>query len=498
MDPIGLPTVFGPYAGSDSRSTSHASELTLHPPTNGAVDKPEIDQQSFQHAELRSECIRVTALLRLFACLFGLGLIRAVVSLLEGRHGEAWPFVVLLGAMTFYEWLWLRAVKRSIHANRGITRSLWALTSAAETLLPTIALFLELHISFEGPTRTLTSPVPLTYFLFIVLSTLHLDVGLSRWTGYCAAAGYSAVSIYVFLRFPEVASSHRLLTYGTSFSYAAFLVLGGLAAGAAANLIRQYVFAALREFESRAKIAALEHDLDIARSIQQGLLPKAPPQIPGFDIAGWNQPADATGGDYFDWQQLADGRLAITVADVTGHGIGPAIGMAVCRAYARAGLSGEPNLGCFIRNLNKLLWEDLPPEKFVTLAAGVLVPAEAKLSFISAGHGPLLFYSSQEDRFCTYSAQGPPLGLFAQVRFSDPVTLEFAPGDALVWVTDGFIEWTNANDEDFGEHRLKDVIRTHHRSSSATIISELYSAVLGFAGPTRQLDDLTVLIMKRI
>jgi serine phosphatase RsbU (regulator of sigma subunit) len=265
-----------------------------------------------------------------------------------------------------------------------------------------------------------------------------------------------------------------------------------------ADQIRHHVLAALREAESRAKIAQLEHDLGIARSIQEGLLPKTPPQVAGFDIAGWNQPADETGGDYFDWQQLGDGRIAVTVADVTGHGIGPAIGMAACRAYARGGLLADTDLQCFLGRLNKLLYHDLPAEKFVTMAAGLLNPGQSTLQLISAGHGPLLFYSSAEDRFRSYDAQGIPLGLLPCFSYSDPQELRFALGDILVLITDGFVEWANAADEEFGEKRVKEAVRASRDKPSAAIISELYSAVVKFAGSAPQADDLTALVVKRV
>jgi serine phosphatase RsbU (regulator of sigma subunit) len=458
----------------------------------------EINSRSFQLAELRSECVRVKALLGLFASLLALILIRAVTSLVEGHHGEAWPFALLLAFVTAYEVLWLRVVRRAIQSDQQVSKATWTANTFVESLLPTIALFLQIHTSFVGPQRVLTSPVTLAYFLFIILSTLHLNPKLSRLAGGFSAAGYAAVLIYTFLRFPEVAAGHKLLAYSTSLEYFVFLLLAGFAAAAVAHQIRLHVVAALREFESRAKIVQLEHDLDLARSIQQGLLPQASPQIPGFDIAGWNKPADATGGDYFDWQQLADGRLAVTIADVTGHGIGSALGMAVCRAYARAGFATEPDLGNFVSRLNQLLYEDLPAEKFVTLAAGLLNPGEATLQFISAGHGPLLFYSSKENCFHTQDAQGPPLGLLPLCRFGAPEIQRFAPGDILAWVTDGFVEWANAADEDFGQKRLREVIRRYHDMPSATIISELYSAVVKFAGSTPQLDDLTALVLKRV
>jgi serine phosphatase RsbU (regulator of sigma subunit) len=397
--------------------------------------------------------------------------------------------------MTAYEALWLRFIGRAIDSARDVSTAIWTASIFVESLFPTIAMLLQIYTPAVGPLRSLTSPAVLGYFLFIILSTLHLSPRLSRLAGSFSAIGYAVVSTYIFLQFPEVAAGDMLLVYSTSFSYVAFLLMAGFAAGAVAQQIRFHVVTALREAENRGR---LERDLDVARSIQQGLLPAAAPEVDGFDIAGWNKPADETGGDYFDWQQLADGRVAVTVADVTGHGIGSALCMAACRAYARAGFATESDLRSFLCRMNQLLHEDLPSTKFVTLAAGLLKPTEAALHLISAGHGPLLFYSSAENCFHSYDAQGVPLGLLPRFSYGCPQMLKFSPGDILVLVTDGFIEWANADDEDFGQDRLKEVIRTHRDRPAATIISELYSAVVKFAGSTPQLDDLTALIVKRV
>ena len=171
---------------------------------------------------------------------------------------------------------------------------------------------------------------------------------------------------------------------------------------------------------------------------RQGLLPTAPPAIEGFDVAGWNQAADETGGDYFDWHELPDGRFAITIADVTGHGIGSALCMAACRSYARAGFAAGPDLRSFLCRMNQLLHDDLPSSKFVTLATGLLKPAEATMQLISAGHGPLLFYSAAEDCFRTFEPQGVPLGLLPHARYCAPHFVRFGHGDILFLVTDGF------------------------------------------------------------
>ncbi|SPE40897.1 membrane hypothetical protein [Candidatus Sulfopaludibacter sp. SbA3] len=449
---------------------------------------------SFRQAELRSEYTRVRVLLGVLGSLLILVLIRGIASLAEGRLGGVWRFVLALALMAGYESAWLRFVGQAIGSSGMVSDAAWKSSVLVESLLPTVALLLQIHTPLIGPQRALTSPVVLAYILLTMLSTLHLDPGLSRLSGVVSAAGYVAVAIYAFLRFPEAVAGGRFLAFGTSFSCAALLLLSGFAAGAIAHQIRLHVIAALREAESRAKTS---HDLEIARSIQQGLLPKAPPRIGGFDIAGWNKPADETGGDYFDWQQLPDGHVAFTIADVTGHGIGPALCMSACRAYARAGIAAMPNLQDLLGSLNDLLCQDLPSERFVTMAVGLLNPEDATLELISAGHGPLLFYLSAEDRFRSYDAQGLPLGLMPDSRYGSPQTLKLTPGDMLIFVTDGFIEWANAEDEEFGQNRLKDLIRANRGAPSATIIAELYSAVVRFAGCMPQLDDLTAVIVKR-
>jgi serine phosphatase RsbU (regulator of sigma subunit) len=453
---------------------------------------------AFRQAELRSERTRVVTLLAVLAALLLLVLIRGAAAFSQDRRGELWPFALLLLVVAAYEAFWLRYVREAIRSERTVSRNLWRLTVAAETLLPTVALLLQLETSFMGRQRALMSPIVLGYFLFLILSTLHLDAGLSRLAGICSALGYSADAVYSFLAYPETVAGDELLSYGAAFSCAVLLLVGGYAAGSVAGQIRLHVVAALRDAENQAKVARMQHDLDTARSIQQGLIPQSSPQIEGFDIAGWNQPADETGGDYYDWQQLEDGRIAVTVADVTGHGIGPALCMSACRAYARATFNAEPELRTAFSRLNELLYTDLPSERFVTLAAGLLDPSDATLELVSAGHGPLLFYLAAENRFRSYDAHGLPLGLMPGASYGASQVLKFAPGDIFALITDGFIEWANPQDEQFGQQRLKKVIQANHDQPAAVIISELYSALQSFAEGEAQQDDLTVLIIKRV
>jgi len=116
----------------------------------------------------------------------------------------------------------------------------------------------------------------------------------------------------------------------------------------------------------------IQRDLNIARTIQQGLLPRSNPVLPGFDVAGWNRPADETGGDFFDFLPLEDGRLAVAIADATGHGIGPALVIAEARALFRALVGGQAGLERAVNDMLRGGFRDLPRPACPGLAARVL------------------------------------------------------------------------------------------------------------------------------
>ena len=250
--------------------------------------------------------------------------------------------------------------------------------------------------------------------------------------------------------------------------------------------------------EHYAEKQRIERDLNIARDIQQGLLPKADAQLAGFDIAGWNKPADETGGDCYDYLPLADGSLAVTIADATGHGIGPALMIAECRALFRATVSLSHDLTEVVGRVNNLLCQDLPDDRFVTAYFGIIDPKQSSLSFISAGHGPLIQYFRAKDKFVELRANGVPLGIMPDISYSNPEIFQMAPGDMMVVVTDGFFEWQRPDKEQFGMDRIFAVIRDNRDSPCRQIIERLHQAVLEFSGGTPQADDLTAVMIKRL
>jgi phosphoserine phosphatase len=242
----------------------------------------------------------------------------------------------------------------------------------------------------------------------------------------------------------------------------------------------------------------IQRDLNLARTIQQGLLPRSNPAVAGFDVAGWNRPADETGGDFFDFLPLADGRLAVAIADATGHGIGPALIMAEARAFFRALVGGPAGLERAVNDMHRLLCLDLPDNRFVTAFCGILDPASGVVEFLSAGQGPILHYEAATGAIRELPAQGLPLAFFPEASYEGSTRITMAPGDVLVLLTDGFYEWVRDDGEAFGEERVGEVIRRLHLAPAAEMIAGFYQAVLDFSGGSRQADDLTAVIVRRI
>lgn len=222
------------------------------------------------------------------------------------------------------------------------------------------------------------------------------------------------------------------------------------------------------------------------------------PQVSGWDIAAWNQPADQTGGDYYDWQPLPNGKFITALADVTGHGIGPAMLASVCRAYARTNFRNQESFLKAMEEINSAVAADVREGRFITFVAAIFGPDGPAVELLSAGHAPLFLYRRKNDSFEMMEAHGLPLGISDAFLSDPPHSLELASGDLLLLATDGFFEWENAREEQFGHDRLGQTIRAARDKSAAEIISTLHQEVLRFSGGTKQMDDLTAIVLKRV
>jgi serine phosphatase RsbU (regulator of sigma subunit) len=136
--------------------------------------------------------------------------------------------------------------------------------------------------------------------------------------------------------------------------------------------------------------------------------------------------------------------------------------------------------------------------RFVTFVAAVCRPDSPDVQILSAGHGPLFIYSRSEDHFKEMTTQGVPFGILPFFGADPPAQLPLGSGDLVVLPTDGFFEWENAAGEQFGVQRMEEVIRASRELSPAEIIVQLYNAVITFSNGTKQQDDLTAVVIKRL
>ncbi len=464
--------------------------------STGTVNAAEIDSfTALSQARLQSDRIRIIAMLVILVSLFAITLLRKMIFASTAEKAVLPLFLVFFGLTIAFEAIMLRRVGLAARRQTDLSGIVLTLNVFVETLFPTLGIVLLIVTGLTNPYTALVAPIVLTYFLFIVLSTLRLSPILARLTGLFCAADYALVSLYVFTQYPAPPVRQTMQPVEYVVGNAIIMLAAGFLAGEVARQIRFHVRTALSEAR---KVERLNGELESARFVQQSLLPPETPVFGDYDLAGWNKPADQTGGDYYGWRQLADGRTAFTLADVAGHGISSALMAAACHAYIQASISQDSNLDAIVTRINGLLSADLPSGKLVTFVAGVLDHNTGCVELLSAGHAPLLLYSASDDRVHSFDAHGVPFGIFRSMAYGPAQKIRLAAGDMLVLITDGFFEWTNAQGEDFGLERLHQAIRAARGLRAAEVISSLHSAVIGFTGGTAQQDDLTAIVLKRL
>jgi len=247
------------------------------------------------------------------------------------------------------------------------------------------------------------------------------------------------------------------------------------------------VYNARRLQTERAERADLEREAQEARAIQQALLPKSSPYIPGFAISGHSVPARAVGGDWYDFIPFSDGRWGIVLADVSGKGTAAALLMSATRGAFRSLAEMCCSPSEVLTKLNQLLVDDFPPGKFVTLVYAVLDPATRGVTFANAGHLLPLFIDDSGERFLD-TERGLPLGLGCGDYSETQITL--SSGSKLVFYSDGITEAENAEQEEYGLSRLAEHAMKPG-ASAVSIIDEVRSYAHG--GGVR--DDATAVFV---
>jgi sigma-B regulation protein RsbU (phosphoserine phosphatase) len=243
-----------------------------------------------------------------------------------------------------------------------------------------------------------------------------------------------------------------------------------------------------RRFQSeRAERAVMDLEAQEARAIQQALLPKSSPYIPGFVVSGLSVPARAVGGDWYDFIPFPDGRWGLVLADVSGKGTAAALLMSATRGVLRSLAEACSSPGEVLTRLNQLLVDDFPAGKFVTMVYAVLDPSNRTVVFANAGHLLPLFIDSQGKRFLD-TERGLPLGLGCGDYSETSITL--SEGSKLLFYSDGITEAENASEEEYGLNRLS-AHAAKSGSSAVTIVDDVRS----FASGGSLLDDASVVFV---
>ena len=262
-----------------------------------------------------------------------------------------------------------------------------------------------------------------------------------------------------------------------------------------ADVITHFV-SVVKDVTETRKLEEQETQMRLARGVQQQFYRIPPPQVNGYDLAGAAYPADATGGDYFDFLSLPGGSLGISVGDIAGHGIGSALLMVILRSYLRAFASKSFDVPDMLASLNDALVSDLEEDRFATLAFCRLHPATRSVVYASAGHVPGFVLDAEGRVKQVLESTDIPLGLFADRTYEGCLRFELQPGEILAMLTDGITEAERPDQTQFGIRRALDYIRDHQEESAREIVNGLHRAVREFSDSLPQADDITTVICK--
>jgi sigma-B regulation protein RsbU (phosphoserine phosphatase) len=244
----------------------------------------------------------------------------------------------------------------------------------------------------------------------------------------------------------------------------------------------------------------MHESLLLATEVQQNLLPKTEPSLPGLDIAGVSHYCDETGGDYYDYLEIPKdplGAAAVVVGDVSGHGAHAALLMASARAALRlrASLPGGP--AEIIADVNRQFTADVNGSgAFMTLFYLAIDSTRAAVRWVRAGHDPAIWYDPDSGRFEEFGGQGVPLGIDEDAVFEERERINLRSGGIIFIGTDGIWETAGPDGRLFGKDALRDLIRTTSERSARDITKAVVQALDDFRKGLKPSDDITMVVIK--
>lgn len=302
---------------------------------------------------------------------------------------------------------------------------------------------------------------------------------------------------------PLFTSSGNALMFAR-IEFAAAMMIPLVVAGVGFVRGKRFTFTAdntpshVRRISERVRMAK---ELEIARNVQMGLLPKEQPKVAGYDIAGFCLPALEVGGDYFDFVSLGPGKIGIALGDVSGKGVPAAIYMTLTKGILQSHAEEMITPRSVLTKVNNLMYRTIERNSFVSMLYAVLDVGSHRLTFARAGQCPVVFMQDARKEGALLTPKGIALGLESGPVFDavlEEIDMALAPGQAVVLYTDGFTEAMNEKNQEFGDDRLMASIRAHGNCSSEECIRRICDDVRAFAGDLPQHDDMTMVVIKRL
>jgi len=276
---------------------------------------------------------------------------------------------------------------------------------------------------------------------------------------------------------------------GQPFTSEDLKLLAAIASQAAIAIYNSQLVEELKEAER------VRREMEIARRIQMSLLPERSPQVEGLELAGRCVPASAVGGDYYDFF-LADGKVGLLIADVSGHSVGSALMMAITRGVLRSEIARGKSPAEVLAATNAAMYEDLSQaELFITAFYASYDKGTQTLTYANGGHNLPFVWRASEGRCILLDADGMLIGVLEDV-FYEERALKLQSGDVLILYTDGVTEARDERGEQFGEERLYRVVREKGHLPAQELLDQVYRQVREFSGGLAQSDDITMVIMK--
>ncbi len=253
----------------------------------------------------------------------------------------------------------------------------------------------------------------------------------------------------------------------------------------------------IRLFEETLEKQRLEEELKIAHQIQQGLLPKSIPAIPRYQLAAKTIASRQVGGDYFDIVQLDDHRYLLVIADVSGKGTPAALLMANLQATIRALAPLDITIADATGRVNDLIYDNTSADNFITFFWGILNTEDNTLKYVNAGHNHP-FYCKADGTVRRLDKGGMILGVVRSMITYEHEIIHLDPGDTVVMFTDGVSEAMNAENEEYSEERIENVMLHNECESAGSLLDDIFASVQEFADPDNQSDDITALVLKAV